>query len=146
MRSVLAFFIAGWLGGGLVGCLAGTLDANSRPAVIPKLSELPEDHAQRDAVLDQSHETAGPEQRKGMTKKERKIETAAALAAALIGDAFSSDHNVTIGVSTDTDPVKPAHVHVDGEPREPAGQGAGSATPAVVQPPPGDLLPWVKLE
>jgi hypothetical protein len=141
MRSVLALLFIGF-----AGCLAGTLDANSRPAVIPKLSELPEDHAQRDAVLDQSHETAGPEQRKGMTKKERKIETAAALAAALIGDAFSSDHNVTIGLSTDTDPVKPAHIHVDGEPTEPAGQGSGSATPVVVQPPSGDLLPWVKLK
>ena len=138
MRLVLALLLG--------GCLAGSLDANSRPAVIPKLSELPEDHAQRDAVLDQSHETAGPEQRKGMTKKERKVETAAALAAAIIGDAFSSDHNVTIGVSTDTDPVKPTHVHVDGERTEPAGQGSGSATNAVVEPRPGDLLPWVKLK
>jgi hypothetical protein len=136
MRFVLAIVFAGWLG----GCLAGSLDANSRPAVIPKLSELPEDHAQRDAVLDQSHETAGPEQRKGLTKKERKIETAAALAAAIIGDAFSSDHNVTIGVSTDTDPVKPMSKYED--PDAGSGSGSGSATPVE----PTELMPWVKLK
>jgi len=133
MRFLLAIAFAAWLG----GCLAGSLDANSRPAVIPKLSELPEDHAQRDAVLDQSHETAGPEQRKGLTKKERKIETAAALAAAIIGDAFSSDHNVTIGVSTDTDPVKPYE-----DPDAGSGSGSGSATPVE----PTELMPWVKLK
>jgi len=136
MRFVLVIFFAGWLG----GCLAGSLDANSRPAVIPKLSELPEDHAQRDAVLDQSHETAGPEQRKGLTKKERKIETAAALAAAIIGDAFSSDHNVTIGVSTDTDQVKPMSKYED--PEAGSGSGSGSATPVE----PTELMPWVKLK
>jgi hypothetical protein len=133
MRYVLAFLLGGYL--------AGSLDANSRPAVIPKLSELPEDHAQRDAVLGQSHETAGPEQRKGMTKKERKAETAAALAAAIIGDAFSSDHNVTIGAAIDSSADDPKPI-----PREDAqGSGSGAARPAAIEPA-GELLPWVKLK
>lgn len=132
MRFVLALLLG--------GCLAGSLDANSRPAVIPKLSELPEDHAQRDAVLDQSHETAGPEQRKGMTKTERKVETAAAYAAAIIGDMFSSDHNVTFGVAFD-EKVDHSQLH-----REEAGSGSGSGSAAVVEPPSGDLMPWVKLK
>jgi hypothetical protein len=133
MRYVLAFLLG--------GCLAGSLDANSRPAVIPKLSELPEDHAQRDAVLDQSHAIAGPEQRKGMTKKERKAETAAALAAAIIGDVFSSDHNVTIGVAIDSSADEPTPI-----PRDDAkGSGSGVARPAASEPA-GELLPWVKLK
>ena len=81
-----------------------------------------------------------------MTKKERRIETAAALAAALIGDAFSLGSQRDDRRVDRSDPVKPTHVHVDGEPTEPAGQGSGSATPVLVQPPSGDLLPWVKLK
>lgn len=131
MRFVLALLLG--------GCLAFSLDANSRPAVIPKLSELPEDHAQRDAVLDQSHETAGPEQRKGMTKTERKVETAAAYAAAIIGDMFSSDHNVTFGVAFD-EKVDNSQLR-----KQPEGSGSGSGS-AVVEPPSGDLMPWVKLK
>lgn len=143
MRFVLALLLAMFLG----ACLAGTLDANSRPAVIPKLSELPEDHAQRDAVLDQSHETAGPEQRKGMTKTERKVETAAAYAAAIIGDMFSSDHNVTFGVAIDEKVDHSAlHHREEGHREEGQGSGSGSGSAAVVEPDRGELMPWVKLK
>lgn len=132
MRLVLALLLG--------GCLAGTLDANSRPTVIPKLSELPEDHAQRDAILDQSQQAAGPEQRRGMTKKERRAETAAALAAAIIGDMFSSTHSVTIGVA-----IQPEADHTPLRRQEEEGQGSASAAP-LVEPPAEDLMPWVKLK
>jgi hypothetical protein len=110
--------------------------------VIPKLSELPEDHAQRDAILDQSQQAAGPEQRKGMTKKERRAETAAALAAAIIGDMFSSTHNVTLGIAVEPAPDR-TPLRREGE----EGEGSGSGSAAVaVEPPAGDLMPWVKLK
>jgi hypothetical protein len=137
MRFVLALLLG--------GCIAGTLDANSRPAVIPKLSELPEDHAQRDAILDQSHATEAPEKQKPLSKKERRAVTAAAFAAAIIGDMFSTDHNVTLGMAIDSSADAPKAI-----PRE-QGQGSGSGSgsaaesPAPIEPA-GDLMPWVKLE
>lgn len=142
MRLVLAFLLAGCLGGG------GGGGGATRPGVMPMLSELPSDPGQRDAILDQSQQTAGPEQRKGMTKKERKAETTAAYAAAIIGSMFSSDQNVTLGVATTTDspdvPVPLPRGAADAG--QGSGQGSGSATPAAVEPPPGQLLPWVKLK
>ncbi len=48
-----------------------------RPAVIPKLSELPSDPERRNAVLDSAHAEPGPENRP-VSKKARKVETAAA--------------------------------------------------------------------
>ncbi|MEO6774798.1 MAG: hypothetical protein ABI467_17615 [Kofleriaceae bacterium] len=134
MRWILAVLLAGCLGGG---------GGSTRPAVLPMLSELPSDPGQRDAILDQSQQTAGPEQRKGMTTRERKTETTAAYAAAILGSMFSSDQNVTLGVST-TGPVdaRPSRR----EPNPDAGPGSGSANPAAIAPPAGELMPWVKLK
>lgn len=75
------------------------------PAVTPKLSELPVDRDRRDAVLDSSRAEPTPEQRTptAMTKKERKAETAAATAAAIIGTLLSDSSNVTIGVGSAID-------------------------------------------
>ena len=73
----------------LVGGCFGKLDANGRPSVIPKLSELPTEAEKRDAILDQSGNTTGPENGKGLTKKQRKVVTTAAFAAAIIGSMFS---------------------------------------------------------
>lgn len=145
LSLLLALAVAG-------GCLGGVL-GDTKPAVIPKLSELPPDPEKRDAVLDQSHETAGPEHRKGMTKKERKAETIAAFAAALIGEAFSSSHSVTLGSSSTVDEnalfEKPRPARASGAG---AGSGSGSGSDAgsgAVNEPPADasqLTPWVKLK
>jgi hypothetical protein len=70
---------------------------------MPMLSELPSDSTKRDAVLDSASTTAGPEQRQGMTTKERKAETAAATAAAILGGLFSKTKSVTIGAASQFD-------------------------------------------
>src|ERR1041384_387518 len=100
MRALLALALLG-------GCFAtGSSSGNgggSRPGVMPMLSELPSDATKRDAVLDQSAQVARPEHRKGMTKKERQAETAAATAAAIIGNIFSKTQNATIGTVNEFD-------------------------------------------
>ncbi len=127
------------------GCLSGVTGSDngrSRPGVIPLLSELPGDPQKRDAILDQSTQTPTPEMRKGQTKKERKVETAAATAAAIIGSAFSSTQNVTIGQTTMFDeneilhptPTQPPRKKSEGDPAAP-GTGVHS----------GVLVPWIKL-
>lgn len=123
----------------LSGCLGGSLDSNLRPAVIPKLSELPGDTEKRDGVLDQSAERARPEQRRGMTKRERKVETMAAVAAALIGEAFSSTKTVTMGVAGDFDENQ--LFERAPEQRKPASKGATENVK-----PSADLVPWIRLD
>ena len=128
----------------VAGCF-GSLDANGRPAVIPKLSAMPAEPEKRDAVLDQSTNTAGPENGKGLTKKQHRAVTAAAFAAAFIGSMFSKSANVTFGTAGTIDETglikkrKQAPAQQDGE-------GSGSSAP----PPPPDidgtqLVPWIKL-
>ena len=104
------------------------------------LSELPGDSQKRDAIHDQSAQTPTPEMRKGQTKKEKKVETAAATAAAIIGSAFSTTQNVTIGQSTVFDENEIVHPRPAQPPRQKA-EGAPS-TPGVEG---GVLVPWVKL-
>src|SRR5882672_8893068 len=96
MRALLALVLLG-------GCFGGGSSGATRPAVMPLLSELPIEPTKRDAVLEQSAATAGPEQRQGMTAKERKAETAAATAAAIIGSMFSTTTNVTLGTASQFD-------------------------------------------
>lgn len=126
----------------LGGCAASGgsgAGGGSRTAVTPMLSELPADPGKRDAILDSSASTAGAEQRKGMTRKERKAETAAATAAAILGSAFSTTQNVTLGASTTFDenviiaPDKPA-------PGKPASDSGAGDVPAT------SLVPWVVLQ
>lgn len=123
----------------LSGCFAGSLDSNLRPAVIPKLSALPGDTEKRDGVLDQSAERASREQRRGMTKRERKVETIAAVAAALIGEAFSSSKNVTMGVAGDFDENQ--MFEKTPQPRKPAAKDATEK-----EKPSADLVPWIRLD
>lgn len=135
MRVVLALVLS-------TGCFGGSLGGtgSTRPGVMPKLSELPGDAGHRDAVLDSSNQSAGPEHRKGMTVRERKVETGAATAAAIVGILFSKTSNVTLGTATTFDentliaprtmPTAPPHV--------PAGDDA----PTVEETP---VVPWIKL-
>lgn len=142
MRAVLAVVL-------FAGCFSagsGSGAGSTRPAVLPMLSELPSDPARRDAILDSSATVAGPEQRKGMTVKERKAETAAATAAAIIGSLFSKTENVTLGAATVFDesalaplpaPHRPAGSDHPDDPANPPGQGDASNK---------ELIPWIKLK
>ena len=96
MRTLLVAVLLG-------GCFASASSGTTRPGVMPMLSELPRDPAKRDDVLDSANTTAGPEQRKGMTTRERKAETAAATAAAILGSLFSKTQSVTIGSASQFD-------------------------------------------
>ena len=145
MRAVVGLFLLG-------GCLGvgptGGATGGTRPAVMPMLSELPDDPTKRDAVLDSANTTAGPEQRQGQTPRERKVETAAATAAAILGELFSKTKSVTIGTSTQHENQLLAPL--------PAPRGAPSAHPAgAADPDPpkddagpsnADLIPWIKVK
>ena len=112
----------------LSGCLGGQLDANLRPAVQPKLSELPLESGKRDAILDQARTTPGPETpRQPLSQKWRKVETGAAYLAAIFGMIASKTSNVTIGFAVTTD------AETDAPPPRPP-------EPAVD---PTTLVPWV---
>jgi hypothetical protein len=154
MRALVALVLLG-------GCFAAGSTGGSRPGVMPLLSELPADPARRDAVLDSANATAGPEQRKGMTGKERKAETAAATAAAILGGLFSKTQNVTIGGATQLDeteliapraarparPPSPENADDPAKPSAPPDPAKPSAPPASdIDPSNADLIPWIKLK
>jgi hypothetical protein len=142
MRTLVALWLLG-------GCFGGGSSGRVRPAVIPMLSELPSDAARRDAVLDSAHKTAGPEQRQGLTATERKVETAAATAAAILGSMLSSTKSVTIGTSSELDesellapvPMQPpsATDGPDGAPK----LGAPTDQPGTSN---ADLIPWIHVK
>jgi hypothetical protein len=121
-----------------------------RPAVIPKLSELPADPEKRNAVLDSAHAQPGPENRP-VSKKARKAETAAATAAAVIGVLLSKSANVTLGVAAPVDENllfedvpkrKDKRAAKDGE-GDRDGDKDAPAEPPVES---GTLVPWVRLD
>ncbi|TMQ13411.1 MAG: hypothetical protein E6J90_28650 [Deltaproteobacteria bacterium] len=146
MRALIALVLLG----GCFGVGGGAGGGGVRPGVMPMLSELPGDPAKRDAVLDSSNHVAGPEQRKGMTGKERKAETAAATAAAIIGSMFSKTKSVTLGGASQFDEnqlIAPAAV----PPALPAPENAEDAArpappPSHADGPNTDLIPWIKLK
>lgn len=151
MRTVLAVvllagcFSADCFSAGCFRAGSGTGSGSTRPGVMPMLSELPADPARRDAILDSSATVAGPEQRKGMTAKERKAETAAATAAAILGSLFSKTENVTLGTATVFDESALAPLPAP-RPRGSSDHPDDPANP----PAPGDpsnkeLIPWIKL-
>jgi hypothetical protein len=158
MRALLALvLLGGCLGAGSSGSGGGT-----RPGVMPLLSELPGDPAKRDAVLDSANTTAGPEHRKGMSSKERKAETAAATAAAILGNLFSSTKSVTLGTATQFDenpiiaphaitPLRPSSAEAEADPAKPGAPGKDAAKPGKpaeddAGPSNADLVPWIKLK
>jgi hypothetical protein len=128
------------------GCF-GALDANGRPAVMPKLTELPADPGRRDAVLDSANDTTGPEQRK-VSRKQRKVETVAAFAAALVGEAFSKTKNVTFGTATTVDENTLFEKSRPRPPTTTAPSGTAPTDPSQPseQPTTTPLLPWIKLK
>ncbi|MGH9888704.1 MAG: hypothetical protein ACREBE_24440 [bacterium] len=164
MRALVALALLGGCVGGGSGAGPGAV-GSTRPAVMPMLSELPTDPEKRNAILEQSAQTAGPEHRKGMTTKERKAETAAATAAAILGGIFSKTSSVTLGTATLVDenqlvapqpqpgPRKRAETGKDGKDGKPGAAPEGSGDEAGKVDPaddPGtsnaDLIPWIKLK
>lgn len=147
MRTIPAVALVALLGGCLGAKVGGGGGGGSRPGVMPMLSELPGDPEKRNTILDASAQTAGPEHRKGMTRQERKAETAAATAAAIIGSMFSKTQNVTLGaastfdenlvIAPETAPPSPSGSKDGAEPGADKTDGAG--------PEPGPLVPWIKL-
>lgn len=118
------------------------ISSSIRPAVIAKLSELPADAGRRDAVLDGSIATPSPESRKGMTKRQRKVETAAATAAAWLGVLLSKSGNVTMGGAGNFDENRLFEDHEQRrrEGTEPPKETAAPAVNAL------ELVPWVRLD
>jgi hypothetical protein len=141
----------------LGGCFAVGSSGGTRPAVMPMLSELPAEKGNRDAVLESASKAAGPEHRKGSTKKERQAETAAATAAAILGSMFSKTTSVTIGTSSQFDEnqiIAPQAVPLvipssddsaDATKSDAAGK-PDALPPPDVTPPNTDLIPWIKLK
>ncbi len=135
MRAIVALLVS-------TGCIAGTTDSSFRPAVIPTLSELPAATSHRDAVLDSANQVAGPEHRKGMTAKERKVETGAATLAAIIGSMFSKTKSVTLGTATRFDETAIApRTRRAAPPRPSDDDDAVNDVPALETP----VVPWIKL-
>jgi hypothetical protein len=133
----------------LLAVVVAACAGSARPAVTPKLSELPGDPQRRDAILDSANAEPTPEQHPPMTKKQRKAETVAATAAAVIGTILSDSSNVTIGVGS---PIEMGHVD-DPTPRKRASNAdpaeeherrhardAGRRDPEHVD------VPWVRLK
>ena len=128
MRTLLAVLFA--------SACAGPM----RPAVIPKLSELPAQAERRDRVLDSANAEADPENQRPKTKRQKKAETAAATAAAWIGTLFSKTENVTMGVALEIDETS----LVDEPPPERQKTDDPDAKPAPLEHD-EPLLPWIRL-
>jgi len=123
----------------LAACSGGKAFSNTRPSAMPMLSELPTDAEKRDGILNQSNERARPENRRSLTKKQQKAETAAAVAAALLGQAFSKTQNVTLGVAGDFD----ENALFQRQPEQPKKKATPPPEKTV---PATELVPWIKLE
>jgi hypothetical protein len=77
-----------------------------------------------------------------MTRRERKVETTAAVLAAYIGEAFSSSENTMIGVATDIDENRLVQT-----PQLKAKSGKDAEeTKNPNAPKPADLVPWIRLD
>lgn len=140
MRSILVAALLLVVGCGGAGTRSGAGGTGPGIAVMPSLTELPGDPGKRDAVLDQSNARPGPEHSRQnlASPKARKAETYAATAAAILGDIFSSTHNVVFGFGGPFD----ENAIIDGQPQ------AVPRTKTEANDkdhPAGQLVPWVKL-
>ena len=131
----------------LIALLLVACGGKTRPAVLNSMLEQPADPEKRDSVLNQAQSTPGPEQRKGFTPKMHRAETAAATAAAIIGQMFSKTENVLLGTSTVIDenamfaplPVAPSP---EGTAASKENREAGPLIPDDKS----ELVPWVNLK
>ena len=67
--------------------------------VSPSMTEMPIEAERRDHLLDTATARPTAESRKPLTRRERKAQTAAATAAAVVGWLMSSHPNTVLGVS-----------------------------------------------
>ena len=143
MRQLIVLVLLGGCAG--VGATGG---GGTRPGVMPMLSELPGDSTKRDAVLESAGTTATPEHRQGMTSKEQKAETAAATAAAILGELFSKTKSVTIGTSSQLGEAPHAVPHPPSSPEQAGGSASPGAPPQDDDPGTSnaDLIPWIKVK
>jgi hypothetical protein len=125
--------------------LCAACAGSMRPAVIPKLSELPTEREQRNGILDQSHAEPGPEQ-KPASKRARKVETAAATAAAVIGVLFSKTSNVTLGAASIIDENALFERKRKRKTDAKTGDDDKDEAPAEPAVDTGTLVPWVRLD
>lgn len=121
MRSVL-----------VVALLGGCFVIPNRPAVQPRLSELPVEREKQDAILDRAYAETMPEHlRPRPSALERQVETFAASVAVLIAMGLSKSASVTFGYASEIEetPTKkqPPHVKAESEPD------------------PTELTPWIRL-
>ena len=130
MRYVLCLLLAGCFGRG------------ARPVVTPSLTELPPDREKRNDVLDSASARPDPELRKNMKPRERKLETGAAIGAAILGEIFSTTKNAHFGVASifEENDVSPSASRP-----QPKRAGDAPESPPPPPPEPGTLVPWVKL-
>lgn len=142
MRSLVVAAVLFAVGCG--GARAGSGAGGSGPgiAVMPNLTELPGDPGKRDAVLDQSNARPGPEHsRQNLSSpKARRAETYAATAAAILGDIFSTTHNVVFGGGGSFD----ENAIIDGKPLA-VPRTKTEADEKEKDGPAGQLVPWVRL-
>jgi len=110
------------------------------PTTMARLDSLPGEHVAREQRLESTSARPGPETQKGKSTRWRKVETAAATAAAIAGLIFSTTKTVTIGVSGSIDEnelVDPGYSERAGDrPKKASEPEAYDA---------GQLTPWVRL-
>jgi hypothetical protein len=100
------------------------------------MTQMPVEAEKRDHLLDSSGARPTAESRKPLTARERKAETAAATAAAVVGWLMSSSENTVLGVSSSIDENRIVEEH-QAKPKPTAPQ-APVDRPAV-------LIPWIDL-
>ena len=121
MRSVL-----------MVALLCGCFVIPNRPAVQPRLSELPTEREKQDAILDRAYSETTPEHlRSKPSALQREVETVAATVAVLVAMGLSKSANVTFGYASEIEeaPTKKQPRHVEPE----------------SNPDPTQLVPWIQL-
>jgi hypothetical protein len=124
----------------LAGC-----GAHIRPAVIPKLSEVPEE--KRGEMIDSSLYRPDQEHQP-TTQRGRQTETFAATAAAYLGMFFSKDQNTTMGVQIiDVTPQRrPSPEAEDADKADKNDKNDKDKKPKPASPAnTDDLVPWVRL-
>lgn len=113
-----------------------------RPAVIHKVSELPADLDRAGATLDASTAEPTAEQHAKLTPKQKKIETAAATGAAVLGYLFSKTKNVGFGVAAPMDENR-----IGGKPKpQPKPDPDKDDDKAAPPPEPVSAVPWLRLQ
>jgi hypothetical protein len=108
--------------------------AHVRPAVIPNLTQVPDD--KRGDIIDSSLVRPTQEQQP-TTKRGRQIETGAATAAAILGQIFSTTENTGMGFQMVEDAPHPSAV----QPQQDNGEKPPPPAPAD----PDHLVPWIHL-